>query len=93
MYLIFTQFLNISLNIVLSNFGDAKTNSTLTSQLELKRRYLRCLKDSSTVPHGYCVINNSPFIENEGLRVQFNIFGEFENIGKFPVCYTEEDDR
>jgi len=84
----------------------------------LKQRYLRCLKDSSLVPHGYCfgiinsakhqnnvlqknnlndiynpdqsVINNSPFVENEALRVQGNIFGEFEHMGDYPVFYTSD---
>ena len=75
------------------NFGDAKINKMLTSQLELKKRYLKCLEDASLVTHGYCVINNSPFIRNEHLRVQFNIFGEFEEMGPFPILYTADDEK
>ena len=70
--------------------SDAKTNSRLTNQLELKSRYLNCLKDISHLQHGYCIINNSPFIESENLRVQTNIFGEFSQLGPFPIAYTDE---
>ena len=73
-----------------SNFGDAKTNSRLTSQLELRERYNRCLKLITPYAHGYCVINNSPFLESESLRVGTNIFGENPSIAPFPIFFTDE---
>ena len=45
---------NTEIFILYRNYGDAKTNGRLTNQLDLKKRYLRCLKDASTVKHGYC---------------------------------------
>ena len=84
---------NTEIFVLFRNFGDAKINKTLTSQLELKKRYLKCLEDASTVKHGYCVINNSPFINNEHMRVQFNIFGEFPEMGPYPLMYTDEDEK
>jgi hypothetical protein len=76
--------------VLFRNFGDAKTNTRLTTQLELKDRYKKCQKDLLPLKHGYCVINSSPFVSNEALRVSFNIFGEFKELGPFPLFYSDE---
>ena len=44
---------NTEIFVLFRNFGDAKINKMLTSQLELKKRYLKCLADASHVAHGY----------------------------------------
>ena len=44
---------NTEIFVLFRNFGDAKINKMLTSQLELKKRYLNCLEDASQVTHGY----------------------------------------
>jgi len=36
------------------------------------------------------VINNSPFVQSDKIRVGFNIFGEFSRFGPFPLFYTDD---
>ena len=51
---------------------------------------MKCAKEILPLKHGYCVINSSPYVSNEALRVSYNIFGEFKELGPFPLFYSEE---
>ena len=81
---------NCEIFILFRNFGDALTNLRLWSQLDLKTRYKKCNRDSSITKYGYTVINNSPFVQNEKMRVSCNIFGEISKLGPFPRYYTDD---
>ena len=78
---IFTQILNFV------TYRDANTNSTLVRRMKLSKRYKACQDDIEKHPHSYCVINNSPKLESENLRVQTNIFSENPAISIFPLFY------
>lgn len=54
----------------------------------LKDRYKKCMELVGKEKHAYCMINNSPHIEDEALRVGTNIFGNFGSVGKFPLYFT-----
>ena len=41
------------------------------------------------IDFNFSVINNSPFVENEDLRVSCNIFGENAKLGPHPLFFTE----
>ncbi len=79
---------NTEILVIFKNFGDALSNSRLTSQLELKNRYKECMKDANKTSYPYCVINTTSKI-NDDLRVQFNIFNEYKDKFLFPICYTD----
>ena len=70
-------------------FRDANTNNYLVKNMKLTKRYKKCLEDIDDLPHGYTVINNSPLLESESLRVSTNIFGENEEISNFPMFYPK----
>jgi hypothetical protein len=44
---------NTEIFILYRNYGDAKTNNRLTSQLELRDRFAQCLKEINRSKHGY----------------------------------------
>ena len=84
---------NTEILVIFKNYGDALSNSRLTSQLLLKKRYKECMKDANRTSHPYCVINTSSeetYLKNDALRVQFNIFNEYRDKFLFPICYTDE---
>ena len=70
-------------------FRDANTNNYLVKNMKLTKRYKQCLEDTDEFPHGYTVINNSPLLESESLRVSTNIFGENKEISNFPMFYPK----
>lgn len=80
--------LNTEIFILFRNYGDSKTNNRLTNQMGLKERYVDCMSFIAKEKHAYCIINNSPHVDNEELRVQTNIFGEFTKILPFPILFT-----
>ena len=63
------------------------TNSCLVRNMKLSKRYKACQDDIAKFPHGYCVINNSPKLESEDLRVQTNIFSENPALAQYPLFY------
>ena len=69
--------------------SDANTNPYLIRNMKLSKRYKKCLEDIEEFPHGYTVINNSPLLESESLRVSTNIFGENKRISNFPIFYPK----
>ena len=81
---------NCEIFVLFRNFGDALTNSRLCSQLDLKARFKRCSRDADVSKYGYTVINNSPYVQNERMRVSCNIFGEIRKLGPFPRFYTDD---
>ena len=58
--------------------------------MKLTKRYKKALEDTEEFPHGYTVINNSPLLESESLRVSTNIFGENKKIANFPIFYPKD---
>ena len=71
-------------------FSDANTNPYLVRQMKLSKRYKKCLEDIEEYPHGYTVINNSPLLECESLRVSTNIFSENKELSNFPIFYSKD---
>jgi hypothetical protein len=47
---------NTEIFILYRNYGDAKTNNRLSAQLELKDRFVRCLKEINQKKHGYWLV-------------------------------------
>lgn len=74
-------------NLYKTFFSCAFTNSLLVRNMKLSKRYRKCLEDIEEYPHGYTVINNSPKLESDALRVSTNIFAENSSISKFPLFY------
>ena len=55
--------------------------------MKLSKRYKKCLEDVEKHPHGYTVINNSPKLESDALRVSTNIFAENPAIANYALFY------
>ena len=88
----FISSLLFQTRVFLNNFiilRDANTNPLLVRNMKLTKRYKKCLEDIEEFPHGYTVINNSPLLECESLRVSTNIFGENKQISNFPIFYPK----
>ena len=81
---------NTEIFVLFRNFGDALTNLRLCSQLDLKSRFKHCSRDANISKYGYTVINNSPYVQSEKMRVSCNIFGEIPKLGLFPRFYTDD---
>ncbi len=78
---------NCEIFALFKNYGDAKTNVTFASRIDLKKRYLKSLAEVQNVKHGYIVINNATNFDK--LRIGYNIFGELEEFGPYPLFMTE----
>ena len=79
---------NSEIFVLFRNYGDSRTNTTMTAKVGLLNRYKRCVEDAYSVKHGYCCINNSNEVKSDALRVGWNLFGEFKQFGKYPLFYT-----
>lgn len=79
-------FENYALKYAFSS--DTKTNLLYAQQMGLRERFQRCVAQTAREKYAYCIINTGLHCESESLRIQTNIFGEFESLGNYPLLFT-----